>query len=111
MLNVSEKSLLNHFVTFLAAQGSTDAVVQKCFVKKVFLKIPQNSQEKTCAGVTLLIKLQASGLQLYHKRDSGTGVFLRCFPVNFNKFLRAPFLQNTSGGCFWKYEKLKNPIE
>ena len=24
----------------------------------------------------------------------------RCFPVNFPKFLRAPFLQNTSGGCF-----------
>ena len=23
----------------------------------------------------------------------------RCFPVN--KFLRKPFLQNTSGGCFW----------
>ena len=25
---------------------------------------------------------------------------LRCFPVNFAKFLRTPFLQNTSGGCF-----------
>ena len=25
----------------------------------------------------------------------------RCFPVNFVKFLRTPFLQNTSGGCFW----------
>ena len=25
----------------------------------------------------------------------------RCFPVNFAKFLRTPFLQNTSGGCFW----------
>ena len=24
----------------------------------------------------------------------------RCFPVNFVKFLRTPFLQNTSGGCF-----------
>ena len=24
----------------------------------------------------------------------------RCFPVNFAKFLRTPFLQNTSGGCF-----------
>ena len=24
----------------------------------------------------------------------------RCFPVNFAKFLRALFLQNTSGGCF-----------
>ena len=25
----------------------------------------------------------------------------RCFPVNFAKFLRTPFLQNTYGGCFW----------
>ena len=25
----------------------------------------------------------------------------RCFPVNFAKFLRTPFLQNTSVGCFW----------
>ena len=24
-----------------------------------------------------------------------------CFPVNFKKFLRTSFLQNTSGGCFW----------
>ena len=23
-----------------------------------------------------------------------------CFPINFVKFLRTPFLQNTSGGCF-----------
>ena len=23
-----------------------------------------------------------------------------CFPVNFVEFLRTPFLQNTSGGCF-----------
>ena len=25
----------------------------------------------------------------------------RCFPVNFAKFLRTPFSQNTSGGCFY----------
>ena len=25
----------------------------------------------------------------------------RCFSVNFARFLRTPFLQNTSGGCFW----------
>ena len=33
-------------------------------VKKVFLKISQNSQENTCARVSFLIKLRASGLQL-----------------------------------------------
>ena len=33
--------------------------------KKVFLEILQNSQANTCARASFLIKLQASGLQLY----------------------------------------------
>ena len=39
----------------------TEAVVQRCSVKKVFLKISQNSQGNTCARVSFLIKLQSSG--------------------------------------------------
>ena len=35
-----------------------EAVVRRCSVKKVFLKISQNSQENTCARVSFLIKLQ-----------------------------------------------------
>ena len=66
----------------------TEAVVQKCSVKKVFLKMSQNSQENIRVRVlrppTLLKK------RFWH----------RCFPVNFAKFLRTPFLQNTSDGCF-----------
>ena len=50
-------------------------------ITKVFLEIPQNSQENACARVSLLKKR----------------LWRRCFPVNFAKFLRAPFLQNTSG--------------
>ena len=42
----------------------------------MFLEISQNSQEHICARVSILIKLPASGLQLYLKRDPGTGVFL-----------------------------------
>ena len=34
-----------------------EAVVWRCSVKKVFLKISQNSQENTCARVSFLIKL------------------------------------------------------
>ena len=41
----------------------------------MFLEILQNSRENTCARVSFLIKLQASDLQLYWKRDFGTGVF------------------------------------
>ena len=43
----------------------TEAVAQRCSVKKVFLKISQNSQENTCARVYFLTKLQTWGLHLY----------------------------------------------
>ena len=49
---------------------------RRCSVKKVFLKISQNSKENTCARVSFLLKLQTSGLQIYQRRDSGTAVFL-----------------------------------
>ena len=42
---------------------NTKAVVQTCSVKEVFLEISQNSQENICARVSILIKVQAWGLQ------------------------------------------------
>ena len=71
----------------------TEAVDQICSVKKFFFKISQNSQENTCARVSFLIKV--AGLMpatLLKKR-----LWRRCFPVNFVKFLRTSFWQNTSG--------------
>ena len=38
-----------------------------CSVKKVFLEIPQNSQESTCARASILIKLQAICSKLTNK--------------------------------------------
>ena len=35
-----------------------EAATRSCYVKKVFLKISQNSQENTCVGVSFLIKLK-----------------------------------------------------
>ena len=64
-------------------------------LKKVLLKISQNSQENRCARVSFLIKLQALGLRpatLLKKR-----LWHICFPENFVKFLRTIFSQKTSG--------------
>ena len=58
--------------------------------EKVFLEISQNSQENNCVRIYFLIKLQAKKKRLWH----------RCFPVNFVKLLRTPFLQNISGRLF-----------
>ena len=36
-----------------------------------------------------------------------------CFPVNFAKFLKTPFLKNTSGGClsFWLSEGQSDAVK
>ena len=68
-----------------------EKVVGKCSAKKMFLETSQNSQEKPLLepGVSFLIKLHASGLNLYQKRDSNTGVF----PWIWWNFLRTLFLR------------------
>ena len=53
-----------------------DAATRDVLYKKAFFKILQNLQENTCTRVSFLTNLQASGMQLYEKRGSGTGVFL-----------------------------------
>ena len=70
----------------------TEAVARRCSVKKVFLEISQNSQKNTCARVSFLISCRPEACNFIWKR-----LWHRCFPVNFTKFLRTPFLQNTSG--------------
>ena len=35
------------------------------YVKKLFLKVSQNSKKNICIGVSFLIKLQTLGMQLY----------------------------------------------
>ena len=42
-----------------------EAVARRCSVKKVFLEISPSLQENTCARVSFLIKLKASGLILF----------------------------------------------
>ena len=86
-INPSEQCLLK---TYLLKNRSNH---ERCSIKKVFLEISQNSQENTCARVSFLIKLQALGK----------------VPVNFAKFLRIPFLQNTSGQLLLKKTDFKEP--
>ena len=66
----------------------TDAVSQRCSVKNLLLEITQNSQENICARVCFFdINTGLRTATLLKKR-----LWHRCFPVNFAKFLRTPFL-------------------
>ena len=55
-------------------------------MKKVFLKISQNSQENTCARVFFNKVSVLRPATLLKKKH-----WHRCFPMNFGKFLRTPF--------------------
>ena len=75
----------------------------------MFLEIWQISQENTCTRVSFSIRPAT----LLKKR-----LCHRCFPVNFAKFLRTPFSQNTSRRLllpcvkiwFWDQFFLKNSL-
>ena len=69
---IRSKLLSNHQLKYLVIEEG----VQSYSVKKAFLEISQNSQENTWARVSVLKKR----------------FWERCFPVNFSKFLRKPFL-------------------
>ena len=56
----------NHpFSAYVTFSAKLEVVVLRGSVKKVFLEMSQNSQENTSARASFLLKLQASGLQLY----------------------------------------------
>ena len=87
------------FLWYLIAEAATKAIQWK----KVFLEISENSKENTNAS--------AQSSNFIKKR-----LWYKCFPVNFLKFLRKPFLQNTSGRLlfqllYWKQSKLKAPLD
>ena len=58
-----------------------------CSVKKVFLKNSQNSQENTCTRISFN---KVAGLRPANVLQR---LFRRCFPINFVKFFRTPFLK------------------
>ena len=69
----------------------------------MLLKISQNSEENTCVGVSILINLHTSALQLYQKKETST----QLFSCEFCEFLRTPFFQNTSEQLLLKIKLLK----
>ena len=90
--------------SFAYSSKLSEAVFRRCSVEKLFLEISQNSQETNCARASFLEKrLALRPATLLKKR-----LWHRCFPVNFVKFVRTPFLQNTSGGCFLTVKTVSN---
>ena len=56
----------------------SEAVARRCFVKKVFLEISQNSQENTCSRVSFLISCRLKAWNFIKKET-----LAQVFPTNF----------------------------
>ena len=88
--SISERLLQMSLNKFRTLPLSSEAVVRRCSVKKVFIEILENSRENTCARVSFLIKLQVRPATFLKNR-----LWRRCFPVNFGIFLRTRFFYRT----------------
>ena len=69
----------NVFKNSVMFYRGAQVIIQRCSVKKVFLKISQNSQEDICTRVSVLKSCRPKK-RLWH----------RCFPMKFANFLRTP---------------------
>ena len=72
-----------------------ETVAQRCSVKKFVLRNFAEFIGKHLCQSLFFNKVAGWPATLLKKRP-----WHRCFPVNFAKLLRTPFLQNASGGCF-----------
>ena len=74
-------------------QNSKEVVAQRCSIRKGVLKnFAKFTGKHLCQSLFFNKVAGVKPATLLKKR-----LWHRCFPVNFAKFLRTPFLQNTSG--------------
>ena len=75
-----KKKLLQLYFARISMSFQFRSSHQRCSIKTVFLKILQNSQEITCARVSFLKRLQASGTpkNTYGGCFLNTSVFQKC---------------------------------
>ena len=86
---------------------NTEAVVQRCSLKKVFLENSQNSKENTCARVSFLIKLQTWACK-FVKKETLTQVTLALLLLILN-FLYVPSISLTfSKKSFQNFQNITN---
>ena len=80
-------------VLAITVQMTTRSSHQRCSVRKDVFRNFAKFRGKHLHQILFFNKVAGPSLQLYLKKR----LWHRCFPLNFAKFLRTPFSQNTSG--------------
>ena len=74
-----------------------EVVAKSCSVKKVFLKISQNSQENTCGKVSVIINLQAQTCNFIKKETLAQVFSCEFYEICNNTFLIQHLRATASG--------------
>ena len=93
---IQKSSLIYVVVKSREVLEKSEAVVQSCSVKKVFLEVSQNSQENTCARVSFLCNFIIETLAQVFSSE-------RC-EISKNTFSYECFLQSTLVAAFENWE-------
>ena len=96
--------LISPFI-LLNAERKAHSTYQRCSLRKGVLRNFTKFISKYLCRSLFFNKVADLTLQLYKKGDSSTGVFLWVA-----KFLRTPFLQNTSGWLFLKADEIGSEL-
>ena len=91
--------LLSIFVKF-SIFGRVRSSHRRCYIKKVFLEILQNSQENTCARASFLIKLKASSCNFIKKETLAQMFFCEFCEISKNTFFEEHLLAAASKGSW-----------
>ena len=90
---------MSHVTTDLpVSRQCSEAVVQRCYGKKMLLKISQNSQENTC-GSLFFNKVLSWGLQLYKKVTLAQVFSCKFCEISKNNFFKRTPLVAASECC------------
>ena len=90
--------IMAHYTTLRSSRS------QMLFIISVFKNFVSFKRKHLCWSL-FLKKLQSHACTFIEKR-----LQYSCFLVKFVNFLRTPFLQNTSGGCFCTLHKMFSPL-
>ena len=79
----------------------SEAVAQRCSVKKVFLEISQNSHENTCARFSFLIKLHAEACHFINEKTLAQVFSCEFCKVSKNTFFTEHLWATASEEHLW----------
>ena len=85
------------YFCWLCKTVKAEAVIRRYSARKVFLEIPQNTQENTCARVSFLIELQAEACNFFKKETLTQVFFCEFCEISKNTFCYRTSLVDASG--------------